>query len=152
MNGDLVYLDNSAASRMDEKVLEAMKPYLLDIYAVATSEFAYSLGIEAKEALEKARENVASRLGASAEELIFTSGGTESSNLAIKGTVEEKDEGSHVITSKIEDFPVLKSNWKVFPLTIAGLSPSSVSGLEIASELLLSSLCSATDPSLTTLS
>lgn len=109
MNGDLVYLDNSAATRMDEKVLEAMKPYLLDIYAVATSEFAYSLGIEAEEALEKARENIASRLGASAEELIFTSGGTESSNLAIKGTVEERDEGSHIITSKIEDFPVLNS-------------------------------------------
>lgn len=109
MNDDLVYLDNSAATRMDEKVLEAMKPYLLDTYAVATSEFAYSLGIEAKEALENAREDIASRLGASAEELIFTSGGTESSNLAIKGTVEEKDEGSHIITSKIEDFPVLNS-------------------------------------------
>ena len=54
MNKDVIYLDNSAVTRIDEKVLEAMKPYFFDTYAVATSEFAYTMGIEAKEALENA--------------------------------------------------------------------------------------------------
>ncbi len=110
MPEDLVYLDNGASTRLDERVLEAMKPYFFDTYAVATSEFAYTPGIEAKEALSKARESIAAALGGTKEELIFTSGSTESSNLAIKGVAEaKKDEGKHIITSKIEDFPVLNS-------------------------------------------
>ncbi len=109
MEEDLVYLDNSATTRMDEEVLKAMKPYFFDTYAVATSEFAYSAGIEAKEGLENARENLASQLGVAGEELVFTSGGTESSNLAVKGTAYHEGNGRHIITSKIEDFPVLNS-------------------------------------------
>ena len=107
----LVYLDNAASTRLDERVLEAMKPYFFEIYAVATSEFGYSPGIEAKEALEQARETVASVLGASSEELIFTSGSTESSNSALKGVAMALGEkkGKHLIVSKIEDFPVLRS-------------------------------------------
>jgi len=107
----LVYLDNAASTRLDERVLEAMKPYFLEVYAVATSEFGYSPGIEAKEALEQARETVASALGASSKELIFTSGSTESSNLALKGVAMALGEkkGKHLIVSKIEDFPVLRS-------------------------------------------
>ncbi|NVL93275.1 MAG: aminotransferase class V-fold PLP-dependent enzyme, partial [Desulfobacterales bacterium] len=85
MFGKLVYLDNAASTRLDERVLEAMKPYFFETYAVATSEFGYSIGIEAKEALEKARGTLATALGASPKELIFTSGSTESSNLALKG-------------------------------------------------------------------
>lgn len=111
MFGKLVYLDNAASTRLDERVLEAMKPYFFETYAVATSEFGYSIGIEAKEALEKARGTLAPALGASPEELIFTSGSTESSNLALKGVamaLREK-KGRHIITSKIEDFPVLNS-------------------------------------------
>ena len=111
MFGKLVYLDNAASTRLDERVLEAMKPYFFETYAVATSEFGYSIGIEAKEALEKARGTLATALGASPEELIFTSGSTESSNLALKGVamaLREK-KGRHIITSKIEDFPVLNS-------------------------------------------
>jgi cysteine desulfurase len=80
-----VYLDNAAATRMDERVLEAMKPYLFDTYAVATSEFGYSMGIEAREALERARTSLAKRLGGDGEEFVFTSGSTESSNMALKG-------------------------------------------------------------------
>ena len=83
--GKQIYLDNSAATRLDEKVLEAMKPYLFEDYAVATSEFAYSQGIEASEALNGAREILAKALKAAPEEFIFTSGSTESSNLALKG-------------------------------------------------------------------
>ena len=106
-----VYLDNAAATRLDERVLSAMQPYFFDTYAVATSEFAYSQGIEAREALDGARSRLAGLLGASPEEFIFTSGGTESSNLAIKGAARamEKQRGKHIIVSKIEDFPVLNS-------------------------------------------
>jgi cysteine desulfurase len=106
-----VYLDNSASTRLDERVLEAMRPYLFDTYAVATSEFGYSLGIEAREGLEKAREGIAARLGAVPEEIVFTSGSTESSNLALKGVAGALGgkKGKHLVTSKIEDFPVLNS-------------------------------------------
>jgi cysteine desulfurase len=56
----MIYLDNAACTRLDERVLEAMKPYFFDTYAVATSEVGYSMGIDAKEGLEKAREGIAS--------------------------------------------------------------------------------------------
>ena len=79
------YLDNAAATRLDERVLRAMRPYFFDKYAVATSEFAYSEGIEARETLDSARETLAVALGAEPEEFIFTSGATESSNIALKG-------------------------------------------------------------------
>ena len=82
---EITYLDNSACTRLDERVLEAMKPYFFDTYAVATSEFGYSMGIEAKEGLEQAREGIASRLSADPGEIVFTSGSTESSNMALKG-------------------------------------------------------------------
>jgi len=107
----MIYLDNAACTRLDERVLEAMTPYFFDTYAVATSEFGYSMGIDAKEALESSREGIASRLGADAEEIIFTSGDTESSNMALKGAalaLKEK-KGKHIIVSRIEDFPVLNT-------------------------------------------
>ena len=111
MFGETVYLDNAAATRLDERVLEAMKPYLFDTYAVATSEFGYSMGIEAREALDRARASLAARLGGGAEEFIFTSGSTESSNMALKGVALALGEkkGRHLITSRIEDFPVLNT-------------------------------------------
>lgn len=106
-----VYLDNAAATRLDERVLEAMRPYFFDIYAVATSEFGYSQGIEAQEALGEARKVLAVALGADAEEFIFTSGSTESSNMAVKGVAQAlgQKKGRHIVVSKIEDFPVLNS-------------------------------------------
>ena len=109
MSGRRVYLDNAAATRLDERVLEAMKPYFLQNYAVATSEFAYSEGIEAREALDKVRNDLSNALGANPEEFIFSSGSTESSNIAIKGVALAlgKKKGTHIIISKIEDFPVL---------------------------------------------
>jgi cysteine desulfurase len=106
-----VYLDNAAATRMDERVLEAMKPYFFDIYGVATSEFAYTQGIEAREALDGARGTLARHLNANPEEFIFTSGSTESSNIALKGVTLAlgNKKGKHIIVSIIEDFPVLHS-------------------------------------------
>jgi cysteine desulfurase len=104
-----VYMDNSAATRMDEKVLDAMKPYFFEQYAVATSEFAYSQGIEVSEALEGARTVLSGKLGGTPDEFIFTSGSTESSNIALKGMAMTAKKGKHLIISKIEDFPVLNS-------------------------------------------
>ena len=106
-----IYFDNSAATRLDERVLDAMKPYFFEKYAVATSEFAYSEGIDAREALDDLRSALATSLGANSEEFIFTSGNTESSNIALKGVALalSKKKGTHIITSQIEDFPVLHS-------------------------------------------
>jgi len=111
MVGKLIYMDNASATRLDERVLEAMRPYFFDIYAVATSEFGYSQGIEAREALDEARGALANALGTVPEEFIFTSGGTESSNIALKGVALAlgNKKGKHIIVSKIEDFPVLHS-------------------------------------------
>jgi cysteine desulfurase len=108
---DIVYLDNAAATRLDERVLEAMEPYFFDLYAIATSQFGYSLGVDARDALDNARGQVASVLGAKPEEFIFTSGDTESSNLALKGVALAlgKKKGRHIVTSLIEDFSVLHS-------------------------------------------
>jgi len=108
---ETVYLDNAATTRMDERVLQAMTPYFLDRYAVATSQFGYSPGVEAKDALEAARASIASALGAGPEEFIFTSGSTESSNTALKGVALAlgAKKGRHIVTTRIEDFPVLNS-------------------------------------------
>ncbi|MBN1401152.1 MAG: cysteine desulfurase [Anaerolineae bacterium] len=111
MLDQFIYLDNAAATRMDERVLEAMRPYFFATYAVATSQFGYSLGIDARDALASARATISGALGGGEEELIFTSGSTESSNIAIKGValaLAEK-KGRHVISTRIEDFPVLYS-------------------------------------------
>ena len=111
MREEQIYLDNSAATRMDERVLDAMRPYFFDTYAVATSEFAYSQGIEARETLDSARGVLIKSLKAGPEEFIFTSGGDESSNIALKGVALALGEkkGKHIIVSKIEDFSVLNS-------------------------------------------
>lgn len=111
MFGETTYLDNAATTRLDERALEAMKPYFFETYAVATSEFGYSIGIEAREALDGARGALAKLLGAAPEELVFTSGSTESSNMALKGVAMALGEkkGKHIVTSRIEDFPVLNT-------------------------------------------
>jgi cysteine desulfurase len=105
------YLDNASITRMDERVLESMNPYFFETYAIPTSETGYSMGIEAKEALDNSRKIIATKLGAREDELIFTSGNSESSNTALKGVATSlKDKkGKHIIVSSIEDFPVLNS-------------------------------------------
>ena len=111
MTDRLVYLDNAAATRTDERVVQAMLPFMTDKYAVATSQFGYSLGLESKEALDRARTSLAAHIGASPEEFVFTSGDAESSNMAIKGVAAALSEkkGRHIISTAIEDFPVLHS-------------------------------------------
>lgn len=107
---EYIYLDNAASTRLDERVVEAMKPYFFEVYSVPTSEFAYSMGISAREALEEARARIASTIGADADEIVFTSDTTDSANLAIRGALAAmKGDGNHLITSAIEDFPVLNT-------------------------------------------
>ncbi len=106
-----VYLDNAATTRVDQRVVQVMLPYLTEKYAVATSQFGYSLGLESREALDAARKKLADRLGAEPTEFVFTSGDTESSNMAIKGVaLGSASKGRrHIISTAIEDFPVLFS-------------------------------------------
>ena len=97
----MIYMDHSATSPVDPEVFEAMKPYFIDSFGNAST--LYSLGREGKMAMESARAEVASIIGAEPKEIIFTSGGTESDNLAIKGTAYKlKNKGNHIITSDIE--------------------------------------------------
>ena len=103
-----VYVDNSATTRTDPEVVRAMEPYFVEKYGNASS--LHQWGQEASEALKVAREAVAKRVGASPKEIVFTSGGTESDNLAIKGAVyANKEKGTHIITSKIEHPAVLNT-------------------------------------------
>ncbi|MEN6290833.1 MAG: cysteine desulfurase NifS [Methanobacterium sp.] len=96
-----MYMDHSATSPVDPEVFEVMKPYFVDNFGNAST--LYSLGRDARKAMEAAREQVASLIGAKPEEVIFTSGGTESDNIAIKGTAYRlKNKGNHIITSAIE--------------------------------------------------
>jgi cysteine desulfurase len=101
-----IYLDNNATTQVDPEVLEAMLPYYLHSYGNPSSVHWY--GQEAKAALDKARENLSHVIGAEPNEIIFTSGGTESDNLAIFGIVEPaRGTNKHVITSQIEHHAVL---------------------------------------------
>ena len=110
MPSKYIYLDNASITRMDEKVLDEMKPYFFNTFAIPTSDTGYSMGIEAREALDKSRRIIASSIGAEEKEVIFTSGSSESSNTAIKGVaMAKKNKGNHIIVSGIEDFPVLNS-------------------------------------------
>lgn len=103
-----VYLDNGSATKMDERVFNAIIPFLKDDYGNAQS--LHSWGQKAKDALEKARSQVADLINARPEEIYFTSCGSESNNLAIKGIAGAyRQKGQHIIVSKIEHFSVLQS-------------------------------------------
>ncbi len=102
-----VYLDYNATTPHDPEVIDAMTPFLADHFGNPSS--AHSYGMQTKWAVEKAREQVASLLKCDAGEIVFTSGGTESNNYAIKGVAfSHKDKGNHIITSQIEHPAVIE--------------------------------------------
>jgi len=121
---DVIYLDHAATTPLDPEVLDAMMPFLTEKYGSAST--LYSLGREARDAVEEARASVARLIGAQPEEVFFTGGGSESDNWAIFGVAQAKAaKGRHIITSKIEHHAVLepchwleKQGWNVTYLPV----------------------------------
>jgi cysteine desulfurase NifS len=101
-----IYLDNAATTPLRKEVLDAMMLYLINRFGNPSA--LYSYGQEAKKAIEEARDKVAAAIGASEDEIFFTSGGTESDNWALKGAAYAlKDKGNHIITSSVEHHAIL---------------------------------------------
>jgi cysteine desulfurase len=146
-----IYMDHSATTPVAPEVLEAMLPYFSEKFGNASS--LHSFGLEAKEALEAAREKVAKLLGARPEEVIFTSGGTESDNLALKGIAyRNREKGKHIITTAIEHPAVLEVCRKLetegfevtyLPVTAEGLVDTAVLAEAIRKDTILISVMHA---------
>ena len=106
MNNDIIYMDNHATTPIAPEVLTAMMPYLTTNFGNASS--THPFGVTAMDAVENARLQVAELLGCSAEEIIFTSGATESDNLAVRGIAYAcREKGNHIITSTAEHHAIL---------------------------------------------
>ena len=105
----IVYLDNAETTKLDPAVLDLVEGFMVEKYGIPAGEFGYKLEEEAGEAIEQARETIARRINASPEEVIFTSGGTESNNIAILGAARSSNyKGKRLITSKIEHTSIFR--------------------------------------------
>ena len=104
--GKFIYLDNAATTKTAPEVVEAMLPYFSQFYGNPSS--VYSLAAESKKAVTDAREVIAESLGAKAQDIYFTAGGSESDNWALKAAAEAyASKGKHIITSAIEHHAIL---------------------------------------------
>ena len=102
----LIYMDNAATTKVDPRVFDKMSPFFTEIYSNPSA--TYSFAHEAAQAVDEARKTVADAIGAKANEIYFTGGGSESDNWALKATCDAyKDRGRHIITSKIEHHAIL---------------------------------------------
>lgn len=147
-----IYLDYHATTPVDRRVLDVMLPYFLDCFGNPASS-THEWGWKAQEAVEEARRKIAALIGATAREIIFTSGATESNNLAIRGCAEIKDSGrNEIVTSAIEHKSVLEScrrveqaGWKVtvLPITPDGVVDLNAARQAITERTLLVSVMSA---------
>lgn len=106
MMSSAVYLDNNATTQVDPRVVEAMLPYFTEHYANAAST-SHAMGLDASDAVETAREQVADCLNANLREIVFTSGATEANNIAIKGLLRASPGRAHVVVSAAEHRAVL---------------------------------------------
>jgi cysteine desulfurase len=102
----MIYFDNNATTQIAPEVCEAIRPYLETRFGNPSS--AYSAGRDARSAVENARKSVAALLCAEAGEIVFTSGGTESDNWAIRGALSLRPEKKHIITTRVEHEAVRK--------------------------------------------
>jgi len=102
-----IYLDNAATTKVDQRVAAEVRRFLVDVYGNASSQ--HSLGTEARRKLEEAREKIAKFIGADPSEIIFTSGGTESNNLALRGLAKANPKKKHIIASSIEHPSILET-------------------------------------------
>jgi cysteine desulfurase len=135
---DKIYLDHGATTPLHPEVLEAMKPYLTGLFGNPSS--LHSFGREVRKGLEEAREKVAAAIGAEEREIVFTSGGTESDNLAIRGVARAASaRGNHIITSAVEHHAVLdaclalrEEGFDVTVLPVDGYGMVRVSDVEAA--------------------
>ena len=112
MDKNLIYMDHAATTPMDSEVLSAMLPYFSDIFANPSS--IYALAQESRKVVDDSRQKIASLLGARRSEIMFTSGGTESDNAALRGVASAlQSTGKHIITSQIEHHAVLHTCYQL---------------------------------------
>jgi cysteine desulfurase len=134
-----VYLDNHATTRPDPRVVAAMWPYFVEKYGNAAS-VSHRFGWDAAEAVDRAREQVAQAIGAETKEIVFTSGATESNNLAIKGALPDlKKRGDHIVSALSEHKAVLdplkrlaREGWNVTLVPCDGTGQVSAEAVEAA--------------------
>lgn len=126
----IVYLDNHATTRVDPRVVEAMLPYFTELYGNAAST-THAYGWQAREAVDRARASIAAAIGAEPREIVFTSGATESNNLAVRGVAERpRRRGNHLVTVRTEHPSVLdplerlgRRGYELTVLDVAGTQP-----------------------------
>lgn len=141
MPSDVIYMDNQSTTRVDPRVVEAMLPYFTEQYGNAGS-VSHPFGWEAQEAVERATASIAASIGASPKEIVFTSGATESNNLAIRGVAERANRGgNHLVSLATEHKAVLdvlarlgRRDYEITLLPVASRE-SEVSGLVTADDV-----------------